>query len=87
MIAKLKKRAAGEIAKMPKWRKDMIAKFLGTKEKDWQMPRSKEKIAKQQKNYGYVFQASGQDRIRLANKKREMKGLSNFKARKNKIGK
>ena len=53
----------------------MIAKFLGTKEKDWQMPRSKEKIAKQQKNYGYVFQASGQDRIRLANKKREMKGL------------
>ena len=56
---------------MPKWRKDMIAKFIGKKEKDLQMPRGKEKIAKQQRNYGYVFQASGQDRIRLTNIQKE----------------
>ena len=56
---------------MPKWRKDMIAKFIGKKEKDLQMPRGKEKIAKQQRNYGYVFQASGQDRISLTNIQKE----------------
>ena len=61
------------IAKMSKWRKNTIAKFQGSEEKDLQMPRCKENIAKQQRICFPSFRKNKIDK-----KQKRKKGLSSF---------